>query len=445
MRKKLSARFVNSIRTHHPRIEFCDTEVEGLILRVTKDATKSWAFRYRRKSDRKRRFMSLGRFPDRSLAEARNAAAEARIAIARGADPAAGLEEVKRAPTFGQLVEYWQINHASRLRAGKVRNDDQSMLDRYILPMIGSMKVQDIKRLDIFSVLNRVQTATDTRKGRAKKHEPPRRLTTRPNRVFELMRAVWRWAHGQGLVETDPTLGMKRPVKTESVRDRELSPAEIEIFWKNLDRLPATPALTIAIKLALVTGQRIGEVCGIAKDELTLDGPAPVWMIAHTRTKNDRGHRVPLSPLAITLIREALALQREPVDGSEVPWVFPARAKRDGSKGPILPGATAAAMHRGRDKLGVAHFCVHDLRRTAASRMAEMGINPYTISLILNHVSASRSTVTSRVYIRYSYDKEKREALDAWSARLENIIAGNDAANVVTLPIRAAGGPDPVQ
>ena len=56
--------------------------------------------------------------------------------------------------------------------------------------------------------------------------------------------------------------------------------------------------------------------------------------------------------------------------------------------------------------------------------MAEMGINPYTISLVLNHVSASKSTVTSKVYIQYSFDREKREVLNAWGARLEEIVDG---------------------
>jgi integrase len=143
-----------------------------------------------------------------------------------------------------------------------------------------------------------------------------------------------------------------------------------------------------------------------------------------------------LSPFAVALIHQALTLQTPPDDGSEVHWLFPARAKRNGRKDPILPGATAAAMHRGRGDLGVDHFCIHDLRCTAATQMAEMGINPHTISLILNHVSASRSTVTSRVYIRHSYDKEKREALEARGARLEKIVSGTDAANVVTLAAR---------
>jgi integrase len=104
-----------------------------------------------------------------------------------------------------------------------------------------------------------------------------------------------RWALGQGIIAHDPTFGMKKPIKKEAVRDRELSPAEIATFWRNVDQLPTTPALRIAMKLSLVTAQRIGEVCGIAKSELVLDGPAPVWMLPRERAKNSEGHRVPLS------------------------------------------------------------------------------------------------------------------------------------------------------
>jgi integrase len=242
-----------------------------------------------------------------------------------------------------------------------------------------------------------------------------------------------RWALAQGIIANDPTHGMTKPIKKEIVRDRELSPAEIATFWRNVDQLPTTPALRIAMKLSLVTAQRIGEVCGIAKSELVLDGPAPVWTLPRERAKNSEGHRVPLSPMAVSLIREALALQK-PKDGEpESPWLFPARAKRDGSDRPIEGHAAAVALFRGRHKLGMSHFRIHDLRRTAATRMAEMGINPYTISLVLNHVSASKSTITGKVYVQYSFDREKREALDAWSARLERIIAGKDTVNVIAL------------
>jgi integrase len=225
---------------------------------------------------------------------------------------------------------------------------------------------------------------------------------------------------------------MKRPVKREAPRERELSPSEIATFWSGLDGLAVTPGLRIAMKLALVTAQRIGEVSGIAKSELVLDGPAPVWTLPGERAKNDAATRVPLSPLALNLIREAWALS------GDSPWLFPSRGK----DGPIDAHAATVALFRSRDdnglRLGLKDFRVHDLRRTAATRMAEMGINPHTISMILNHVSASNSTITGKVYLRYNFDAEKREVLDAWGKRLEGIVAGTEGANVVPLN-RAAG------
>ena len=74
--------------------------------------------------------------------------------------------------------------------------------------------------------------------------------------------------------------------------------------------------------------------------------------------------------------------------------------------------------------IGLNDFRIHDLRRTAATRMAELGVTPHTISLILNHVSARQSSITSKVYVQYSYDREKRDALGAWGTRLESIVFG---------------------
>jgi integrase len=293
------------------------------------------------------------------------------------------------------------------------------------------MKIHSISRREISAMLADVRKAIDRRKGHAKRGQAPRRLTQRANAVFALVRAILRWALTQGIIASDPTHGMTKPIKKEVVRDRELSPAEIEAFWRNLDELPTTPALRIAIKLSLVTAQRIGEVCGIAKNELVLDGSTPAWTLPGERSKNGEGHRVPLSRLAVALIREALTLQK-PKDGEvESPWLFPARAKRDGGQGPIEGHAASVAMFRGRNQLGTAHFRIHDLRRTAATRMAEMGINPFTISLVLNHVSASKSTITGKVYVQYSFDREKRDALDARGARLERIISATDSLNAI--------------
>jgi integrase len=92
-------------------------------------------------------------------------------------------------------------------------------------------------------------------------------------------------------------------------------------------------------------------------------------------------------------------------------------------------------MSRARPELGVANIRIHDLRRTVATHMAELGVNPHTISLVLNHVSAVKGTITGAVYVKYGFDREKRQALDLWATRLEAILAGREAhdANVVPL------------
>lgn len=91
--------------------------------------------------------------------------------------------------------------------------------------------------------------------------------------------------------------------------------------------------------------------------------------------------------------------------------------------GPIRRDAATKAVARAQAAIGLAHFHAHDLRRTAVTRMAELQVSPHTISLILNHSSARKGTVTSAVYIQYSYDKEKREGLELWGRLLEGIVA----------------------
>ncbi|RJF86792.1 hypothetical protein D3874_06970 [Oleomonas cavernae] len=121
---------------------------------------------------------------------------------------------------------------------------------------------------------------------------------------------------------------------------------------------------------------------------------------------------------------KALAARKGREDG---PWVFPAPG---GESAMARHGATVAiwraAVTSGKvtTVLGIPHWTAHDLRRTAATLMEEAGISPFVIGHVLNHVSATKATITSRVYARYTYDREKREALDLWAERLAGIIAG---------------------
>ena len=153
-----------------------------------------------------------------------------------------------------------------------------------------------------------------------------------------------------------------------------------------------------------------------------LDLRQRTWTLPGNRTKNKNSHVVPLSDLAITIIEEAIAEAGEDAD-----FVFP---QGDGSLPPL-----AVAKTIWRTQLGLAHWTAHDLRRSAVTGMARLGVQPIVLGHVVNHRSITKAGVTLSVYSHYDYDGEKRAALDLWAERLQAIVQGG-AAEVV--PIRGA-------
>jgi integrase len=429
---KFTALFVENVKVADGRQAFQDTHTKGLELRVTDTGTKTWAVRYTRKSDGRRRRVTLGTFPAKSLEEARIEAQEKLIAAARGADPASHVQERREAMTFREVADEWEKRHGPN-KGWKSLKDDRRMLDRHILPQIGDMIVGEIQKRDVIRLLDVVAATPDARKFKSKVQ---RRMTHRPNRVFALVRSIFRWALGRDLVKFDPTAGVSAPILKEKARERALSRAEIGTVWGALAAaperkadagkgdFPMTKPTALAMKLALLTAQRIGEVSGIAKAEYDLE--AAMWVVPGERSKNGEPNRVPLSPLAIELIREAEAL------AGDSEWLFPSpkRSRAGKVRGPIDPHAATKALSRALKFIKVDKFRVHDLRRSAATGMAELGVSPYVIGLVLNHRSARKGTVTGAVYVQYTYDREKREALEKWATAVDTAILSASGTNV---------------
>jgi integrase len=173
-----------------------------------------------------------------------------------------------------------------------------------------------------------------------------------------------------------------------------------------------------------------------------VDFEKQTWTIPPSRSKNGREHAVPLSEMAIQIIREQIASSERQAmrkKRTKPVCIFPAPRGRRASMG----GAAAAkAIKKTEQRLrgtvttvGVPPFTPHDLRRSAATHMEELGISPFIIGHVLNHVSATKASITSRIYARYTYEKEKRDALNWWADRLSNIIDGTAKANVVALAV----------
>jgi integrase len=220
------------------------------------------------------------------------------------------------------------------------------------------------------------------------------------------------WLVEHRRVAVNPCLGQKVPPPRS--RDRALTEAEIKKFWEAAAAERAEFAAPS--KLLLLTGQRLGEVTGMVRSELAED--LATWTIPGARTKNHRQHVVPLAPLARELIAAV------PATGGE--FVFTTDGGRTSvSLGSKIKNRLDAAMN-------VPPWRLHDLRRTAVTGMAELGIRPDVIELCVNHVSGTRGGIAG-VYNKSELMPERRAALERWALHVQGIVAGK-AANVT--PIR---------
>ncbi len=182
--------------------------------------------------------------------------------------------------------------------------------------MIGGMKADEISKQNIIAILEAVAV---------------RGARYRSNRVLALVRSIYRWGIAEDLIHCDPTLGV-RPRTVERPRERVLSDEEIRAFWQSLDNAPMGDAVATILHLALVTGQRIGEIAGMSKSELDL--PGAMWTQPGGRRKNKQLTRVPLSALAMSLIGDAIARF------GDSPYVFPLPS----GTGPITAHAATRAL-----------------------------------------------------------------------------------------------------
>jgi integrase len=279
-----------------------------------------------------------------------------------------------------------------------------------VIPAWGRRKANDITRRDVIELLDNIVD---------------RGSPIAANRTLALVRRMFGWALSRDIVPANPCVGVQAP-GVETRRDRVLSAGEIAALWCALSD-PGTGVskpIRLALKLQLATAQRKGEIIAAEWSEFNL--AEGMWTIPAERSKNGMPHRVPLSRLAIAVLDEiSLSPARQ-----QSRWLF----KSPRQEGPITGAAVDHAMRHDREALGTGDATPHDLRRTAASHMTSIGISRLVVSKILNHAEPG----VTAVYDRHSYDREKRIALDAWAARLEEIIRGQrEHSNIAPLRVSA--------
>ena len=377
---------------------FRDGDLHGFGIRVRFDQKgrlcKTWCVQYRH--DGKQRRQNIGKFPRMNAATARTKAGAWLNKVHDGTDPAGerAAERLATKLTFSKAVaEYLAVKQ----REGEIRDSSYDNIKGYLTnpKFFGSFHTKPVGKVtqsDVSTALNAIPTAPS-------RSQAQRKLS-----------AFYVWAMMEGHAPENPVAKTKT-VKAGPGRDRVLSEDEIRIVWNALE----DDDFGAVIKLLLLTGCRADEIGGLRWSEVDLDNGTIT--IPGERTKNRRTHSLTLPPLALQILQQV----------EQVPGRIHLFGKWTDS------GFTNWARARGTLRDGLAHWTVHDLRRTAATHMCELGIEPHVVEAILNHVSGHKSGVAG-IYNRASYAKQMRTALVLWADHVRAIVDGG-ARKVV--PLRA--------
>jgi integrase len=397
---------IKKLTTPTARREVPDGKITGLYLVLQPSGAKSWALRYRAAG--KPTKLTLGPYPTLDLANARRRAQEALGDVASGKNPAAekkaAREAQKAASSTADRVETVAASFIDKYVKRNVgeswAREAERLLTKEINPKFGCKRLGEVKKSDIHDLLDEIVD---------------RGAPIVANRTLAVFRRLCNWAVERGVVDASPCDKIKAPAAEES-RDRVLSDDEVRLAWTAFERL-GWPFGQIA-QLLLLTGARRDEIASGRWSEIDLE--AKTWTIAKERSKNGVAHEIPLSDAAIAILKQLPRIgdRKDALIFSTTGLTAVSGFSR--AKDAIDNVILAA---RGAEVGAPDRWTFHDLRRTAASGMAGLGIAPHVVEVVLNHRSGTIKGVAA-VYNRYSYATEKRQALDAWARRLEAIVTG---------------------
>lgn len=416
------------------RLELRDNDEPGLLFRVTESGARSWSIRYVNNAGAHRR-KTIGPFPSIGLAKAREIARKIKGEVASKVDIVGAEREAKAEAQrkhlnrLAGLADAYFADailglHRATVKAKPKRAstlaEEKRIYEKLVKPQFGNTPVADIKRKDVADFI-----AKQTRKAKS---------TGRHCR--NILRQLLSYAVHKELLDFNPASGIA--VVNSEPRDRVLSDAELRVFWKackapgQIESLTLSEGMGIALRMALVTLQRGGEVVGMRWAEI--DREARTWVIPAARMKGKRAHLVPLSELALSLLDEA----EQKIGGRE--FVFQSPRSHDDLA--IDRRAFTRAMSRTVTALKIPRATPHDFRRSGATAITgeRIGIPRFIVSQVIAHSTdtGGAAAVTGTHYDLNDYLPDKRRALNAWASLLQAIVEGRERpGNIV--PLAGAG------
>jgi integrase len=383
---RLTKSTIDALPIPEKEIVHWDQTLPGFGLKITPKGRKVFIVLYRAANGGSRlRKYTIGPYGRITLHNARVEAQKILAARLEGRDPAMEKLDARRrltADTVPEVIGLYGKLHLSQRRSG---HEVMQILQRNLVDRVGSRSVHSISKRDVIDVVNAVVD---------------RGSPVAANKSLKVVKSFFNWCVGRAIVERSPCEGIRVPT-LERARDRVLTDGELARIIRAA-RLLGGPYGAIVEVLAL-TGQRRTEVAQMGRDEVDLDHR--IWALSSTRTKNNRPHTVQLSDPAVAVIGAQPRLGR---------LVF--------SRNGVTPIGDFSSQKRKLDDLcNVPHWRLHDLRRSAVSGMARLGVAPHIADKILNHAAGTISGVAA-VYQRHEFLNERRDALERWGAHVVGLL-----------------------
>ena len=383
-------------------IEARDSTTTGLYLRVYDSGTGVFFHRYM--INKRYRFYTFkdyrltAKSTEKDIASAltkvRALHQEQRNTLATGVDVAIerdlNTKAITAIPTVSEFASTFIERYAKP--KNKAWEEQDRILKADVLPLIGTLKINAVERKHIIKLLDKKEDAG---------------ASVARNRLLSLLSKVFAFALERALIDVNPALGIKK--LPEQARERTLTTDEMKRLWSATSNESNFSISTrLVLRLALLTGQRIGELCQMSESQINGD----LWTIP--TTKNGLPHTVPLCPMALDLIDTAKPYS---VNG----LLFP-NTKGDVMESQIISKVMERIAWDSTDRP-----TPHDLRRTFTTGISKLGFNRLIQDKVTNHKDNS----VGGIYDRNDYQKEKRQALEAWERHIKEILTGEPCSNVI--------------
>jgi integrase len=400
---KLTARAIAGLQLPPDKAEriWFDQRLPGYGIRLRTTAAATWIYQYELPGRSRR--ITIGKVAAIPPAKAFQIAGELHSRVRLGGDPAAdaAVSRAAAAKSLKSIIDQYLARQKTELRPRSYVEVARHLLTH--AKPLHDRSVTAIDRGAIATLLNNIANTSGA---------------VATNRVRSSLSAMFSWAMKEGIAEVQSNPVANTNKRAEATRDTVLSDAELATVWRSL---PGNRFGDI-VRLLALTLQRRDEIGGLRWSEI--DFQKGMICLPASRTKSGRAHQVPMAP-AVSEI-----LQAQPrIEGRDVVFGGDTGNGYSGwSKSKRLLDEAVTKTNNGKPIC----FALHDLRRSAATKMSEdLQIQSDTIELILNH--AAHRTGLRGVYNRSHQTVAKTQALIAWAARVTAIVTGQQEGNVVSL------------